>query len=194
MTNLLKYIGFILAALFTGCFFLTGCENDIHVVQDLGRKKIGVEEARGIQSYLSMGGILKAKLRAPLMLTTETDTPKIEFPNTLHVDFYNDSTQIESQLFAKYGRYLQNENKVYLRDSVVVFNIKHDTLRTSELYWDQNREIFYTDKEVFIHQHNPGQYIDGVGLTAKQDFSSYTITNIKSDSYINVPDSTMPAR
>ncbi len=42
------------------------------------------------------------------------------FPGTLHVDFYNDSMQVESQLDAHYGKYLQNQDKVFLRDSVVV--------------------------------------------------------------------------
>ncbi|MGI8951163.1 MAG: LPS export ABC transporter periplasmic protein LptC [Chitinophagaceae bacterium] len=190
MNKFFKHI-FFLAAAFISCFFIS-CENDIKEVQDLGKKKIGVEEGYNIVSYLSLGAVMKAKLTAPLMLRTESDTPKVEFPKTLHVDFYNDSTKIESQLFAKYGRYLENENKVFLKDSVVVFNIHGDTLRTQELWWDQNKEIFYTDKEVFIHQHGTDQYIHGIGLTAKQDFSSYTITNILQGSFINVPDSAMP--
>ncbi len=192
MNNLSKNILKTAAAFFIGCFFIS-CENDIQAVKALSEKKIGVEEAHDVISYLSLGGKMKAKLTAPLMLRTETDTPKTEFPNTLHVDFYDDSTQIESKLFAKYGRYLESQSKVYLRDSVVVFNMKKDTLHTSELYWDQDKEIFYTDKEVFINQHNQ-QYIHGYGLTAKQDFSSYTITNLLpgSGSFINVPDSSAP--
>ena len=191
MINYFKKIIFITAAFLTGCFFMLSCKNDIHAVQALSEKKVGVEEAHDIISYLSIGGIVKAKLTAPLMLRTETDTPKTEFPKTLHVDFYNDSAQIESKLFAKYGRYLETQAKVYLRDSIVVFNIKGDTLRTNELYWDQDKEIFYTDKEVFIHQKNPEQYLHGFGMTSKEDFSNYTIFKLLpgSGSFINVPDS-----
>jgi LPS export ABC transporter protein LptC len=194
MTDINKHIFLRFAAILTGCFFFQACENDLHEVQALSVKKIGVNEATNIVSYLSLGGVMKAKLTAPLMLTTEADTPKIEFPKTLHVDFYDDSTKIESQLFAKYGRYLENQDKVYLRDSVVVFNKKGDTLRTNELYWDRNLQTFYTDKEVFIHEHSPEQYIHGFGLNAKQDFSDYTITNLLpgSGSFINVPDSSAP--
>ncbi len=193
MINKGKHIFLSLAAI-AGCFFLQSCKNDIHEVQALSEKKVAVEVANNVTSYLSYGGIMKAKLTAPLMLRTEVDTPKTEFPKTLHVDFYDDSTRVESQLSAKYGRYLETMGMVYLRDSVVAYNIKGDTLHTNELYWDQNKQVFYTEKEVFIHQHSPEQYIHGIGLTAKQDFSSYTITNIlpASGSYINVPDSSEP--
>ena len=41
----------------------------------------------------------------------------------------------------------QWENKVYLKDCVVVINIlKGDTLRCQELWWDQNTQKFYTNK------------------------------------------------
>ena len=80
---------------------------------------------------------LRPNLWHPLCYATSSDTPKVEFPKTLNVDFYNDSTKIESKLFAKYGSYLENENKVFLRDSVVVFNVTGDTLFCKELYWDQ---------------------------------------------------------
>lgn len=175
----------IIAAISIGCFFVCSCENDIREVQNLNQKSISVEEGRQIESYLSEDGKVKAKLMAPLMLRYLRDTPKVVFPKTLRVDFY-DSTKVESKLFAKYGRYLENENKVFLRDSVVVFNMKGDTLFCQELYWDQAKEIFYTDKNVILRQPNQKTY--GTGMTAKQDFSAFTIMH-PYNSYINIPDS-----
>src|SRR5688500_980875 len=57
-----------IAALILGCFFFTGCENDLKKVDSLLEKKTGVEEAKDIEAYLSEGGKTKAKLLAPLML------------------------------------------------------------------------------------------------------------------------------
>jgi LPS export ABC transporter protein LptC len=176
----------IVAALFFGCFFVWSCENDMREVQNLSKKSIGVEEGKEIESYLSQEGKLKAKLIAPLMLRYQSDTPKVEFPKTLRVDFYNDSTKVESKLFAKYGRYLENENKVFLRDSVIVFNMAGDTLICKELYWDQLKAKFYTDKNVIIHK--PDQKVYGTGLEADQDFKNITIKNVH-NSYLNIPDS-----
>lgn len=176
----------IIAAITVGCFFVWSCENDIREVQNLNKKSISVEEGKQIESLLSEGGKIKAKLMAPLMLRYQTDTPKVEFPKTLHVDFYNDSTKVDSKVFAKYGRYLENENKVFLRDSVVVFDMKGDTLFCKELYWDQLKSIFYTDKNVILHQ--PNQKVYGKGMRADQNFKWFTINN-PYNSYLNIPDS-----
>ena len=191
MINTRQHIRIISAAIFAGCFFLYGCENDIHEVQQLSQKKTGQEVAQNIESYMSEDAKVKAKLTAPVMLRTELDTPVIEFPKTLHVDFYNDSMKIESRLFAKYGKYLEYDEKVLLRDSVIVFNVKGDTLRTDELWWDRNKEIFYTDKKVTIRQ--PDQQFDGpAGMRADQDFSKWTLYS--ASGVANIPDSTLPAQ
>jgi LPS export ABC transporter protein LptC len=166
----------ILTAALAGCFFMSSCVNDEKEVRDMFQKKIGVDEALGIESYMSQGGIMKAKLTAPLMLRYQDTLPRVEFPNTLHVDFYDDSLRIQSRLDAHYARYLESQNKIFLRDSVRVFNSKGDTLFCQELWWDQPEAKFYTEKPVRIHQ--PGTIINGVGLTAPQDFKTFTMFRI----------------
>jgi LPS export ABC transporter protein LptC len=166
-----------IAALLTSCFFIFSCENDIKEVDNLLKKQTGVEEGLDVNGFMSQEGQMKAKLRAPFMLRHQVDSPYVEFPKTLHVDFYNDSMKIESTMDALYARYREYENKVFLKDSVVVINIlKGDTLRTDELWWDQNTKEFYTDKKVRIYQ--PDKIIYGTGLRAAQDFSSYDIFKI----------------
>ncbi len=176
------------------CTLFFSCENDIKKVQDLGKRRTGVEEGKNIESIFSQGGNLKADLKAPLMLRYLLDTPRVEFPNTLHVDFYDSVAHIESQLFAKYGRYVENEGRVFLRDSVIVFNVKKDTLWCNELWWDQNRQVLYTDKPMKFFKNDPRQMIYGQGFTADQSFKWFTILKPgkepnKKESFINVPDS-----
>src|ERR1700694_3091742 len=133
------------AALFIGCFFFFGCENDVKVIEALGKTRAMTEEADSIQTFLSQGSKMKAKLWAPYMVRFETDTQYIEFPRSLHVNFFDSTGKVESHLDAKYGKYYEGLNKVYLRDSVLVFNVLGDTLRCPELWWDQNTQKFYTD-------------------------------------------------
>lgn len=141
------------------------------------RKKAAVDEVLTVTSFMSQDGLMKAKLTAPYMLRHQADSAYIEFPRTLHVDFYNDSMQVESILDAHYARYKELERKVFLKDSVVVINIaKKDTLKTSELWWDQNTQQFYTDKPVRIYE--PDKTIFGTGLKAAQNFDWYNIFNI----------------
>ena len=176
MTNIFTRNILFTAALLISCFFIS-CENDMKEVDKLLKKKAAVDEAIQVTSYMSQNGQMKAKLTSPFMLRHQDDSAFIEFPRTLHVDFFNDSTIIESILDSKYARYREYEKKVFLRDSVVVINIiKKDTLKTDELWWDQNKEEFYTDKAVEIRQ--PDKTIYGTGLRAGQDFSWYDIYHI----------------
>lgn len=152
----------------TGCFFMAGCENDDKVLQDWTKKVVMKEEAIQVESYLSQDGKLKAKLKAPLMIRVAGDTISVEFPNKLHCDFYDDSTQLETWLDSKYGIYYENLNKVYLRDSVVVITVKGDTLKSPDLWWDQSTKMFYTDKYATYHGVGKNIY-GGKGMEATQD-------------------------
>jgi LPS export ABC transporter protein LptC len=159
-----------MAACLISCFFISGCENNPDIIKSLTEKTKEVEEARNITSYFSQQGIMKAKLTAPLMLRYPGDSVYVEFPKSLHVDFYDTTTRVESRLDALYGKYFESENKVFLRDSVVVINVQGDTLWSPELWWDQKLEKFYTDKPVRYHTKFD-KIIGNHGLDVKQDLS-----------------------
>lgn len=162
-----------IAAFSGSCFFLLACENDPKKVDELFRKKVAVEEAFGVEGYLSQEGKVRGKLTAPYMKRYLADSPYVEFNRSLHVDFYKDSTLIESTLDARYARQMEYERKILLRDSVVIINrLKGDTLRTTELWWDQNKQEFYTDKPCNINQRTGYSYARN-GLWAKQDLSEW---------------------
>lgn len=167
----------IIAAFITGCFFLCSCENDPKLISDFNKKKTGVEEAKKVVVHYSIGGKRKAILTSPLMYRVQDTVPYVEFPNLIHVDFYNEknSDSIESRLDARYAKYKETQSLVYLRDSVRVINIKGDTLYCDELYWDIKKvgTEFYTDKPVRIRTKT--QIIDGIGMQARQDFKEYHI-------------------
>ena len=150
----------LLIILLLTSIFAGGCENDDKRIRDLTQKVEMKETATDVDSYLSQGGKMRARLQAPLMYRVSADTIYVEFPKKLHVDFYNDSLTIDSRLDCLYGKYYESLNKVYLRDSVV-------------LWWDQNTKMFYTDKYAIYHGIGKSIY-GGKGLTATQDLSSVT--------------------
>lgn len=169
----------VCAALLAALMLLSSCENKIKTTPSSVAGKPMPEEGVTIESYLSEGAKVKGKLTSPYMLRYQkADSPYSEFPRTLHVDFYTDSLTIESQMDAKYGKYLQNQNKVFLRDSVVVKNIlKGDTLHCRSLWWDQQTQKFTTDDSVAIYRKN--DILFGKGMEADQNFRWYTITHFK---------------
>lgn len=152
---------------------LVGCENNDQVLTDWTRNVELREEAVNMESFLSQGGFLRAKLKAPRMYRVSTDTVYAEFPKTLHCDFFNEATLLESRLDSKYGIYYENLNRVFLRDSVVVITVKGDTLMTQQLWWDQNTQLFHTESAVTFKSNGKRIYA-AKGLEATQDLSRIT--------------------
>jgi LPS export ABC transporter protein LptC len=177
-------------AFVSSCFFMTACENDVDAVKALGAKAGGIDVGKDVAIYVSNNGKLGAKLTAPLMNRYLLDSSKmIEFPTSIHVDFFKDSNQIESQLSAKYAKYKETENIVYLKDEVVIFNTLGDTLWCKEMYWDQNTGKFYTEQDVVVKQHSPLSKIYGKGLEANQNLTDIRIFKPQSNSYAIIQDS-----
>jgi LPS export ABC transporter protein LptC len=171
------------------CFFFLACENDPKTIDDLTKPKAMIEEAKNIETYLSQGSVLKAKLWAPYMIRSSSDTTFVEFTKSLHVDFFDSVGKVDSHLDAKYGKYYENLNKVYLRDSVLVYNFQGDSLRSPDLWWDQNTQSLYTDKKVWIKRQ--GTVLNGKnGMQSRQDLSDIHIK--ETSGLVNVPDSLQP--
>ena len=161
--------------IFLSSIGLTSCENDPAEVEAYRRITRETEEARNISATFSQSGNLKAILEAPLMYRIKGDTIKTEFPESVHVTFYDTSGSIESIVRSDFAEYLEFLRKVYMRDSVVVYNMKGDTLFAEDMWWDQDQEIFYSNNPVRIRTLT--QKLRGTGIRAKADFSKYTIEN-----------------
>ena len=190
MNNIIRH-NFLLktAAIIFSCFFFLACENDQKTIDDLTRPKATTEEAKNIESFLSQGGMLKAKLWAPYMLRSSSDTTFVEFPQSLHVNFFDSLGNLESHLDAKYGKYFESLNKVYLRDSVLVYNLQGDSMRAPDLWWDQNTQRIYTDKKVWVRKQ--GTILTGLsGMDSRQDLSEIHLKETSGP--IDLPDSLRP--
>jgi LPS export ABC transporter protein LptC len=180
------------AAFILSCTFLLACENSDKDIKDLTEKSLGVEEAIKVNINYTMAGKIKGILQAPVMLRVQDTVPYVEFPKKIHVDFYNDSGKIESILDAKYARYIENQSKILLKDSVRFIGLKNgDTLYCDELYWDRSRPVyqFYTDKPVRIRTKM--QVINGTGFETSQDFKDKHVIN-PTNSTIRVEGSQFP--
>ncbi|MGC4233220.1 MAG: LPS export ABC transporter periplasmic protein LptC [Niabella sp.] len=175
----------------------TSCENSESDIKALNTKSVQKDEAVMVESYLSQKGKVKAKLTSPLMLrimaATFSDTPYVEFPKTLHVDFFNDEKTIESRLDSKYGKYFESLNKVYLKDSVKVVSAKGDTLTCDDLWWDQDKQLFYTDRPATLKSLTALPIYGKNGLEATQDFKRITFKQVE-DSRLLTDGEAIPGR
>lgn len=168
-----------LLAIIASCLLAGSCENDLTAIRNLQQSKLSVDEVTGVESFFSQAGKMKAHLTAPYMLRYSDTLPRVEFPNSLHVDFYGDSLRIESYLDARIGYYYETRNQIKLVDSVVVIRLNGDTLKTQELYWDQNLHQLYTNTDVEIRQKTKTIY--GKGFRSDEQLRNFTIDRIKGD-------------
>lgn len=180
----------LFGAFMAGCFFLCSCENDIRDIKNLDASRKGVEEAKTVTVNYSVNGRRKALLTSPLMYRVQDTVPYVEFPKTIHVDFFGENDSVESKLDARYAKYKESQSIVFLKDSVRVINVLGDTLYSDQLYWDLKRTgaEFYTNKPVRIRRRM--EIIDGTGMEARQDFKEWHI--LQPAGFIKVPASQFP--
>lgn len=133
-----------------------------------------LQEAEQVELLYTEHELLKVKMRTPLLY--EFKTGDREFPKGVNLEFYDEAGKLSSTMRADHAYYFKTEDKWRARGKVVVVNIeKNEQLSTEELFWFPMRETISTEKFVTIRMQK--EVIFGEGLNAKQDMSSYEITD-----------------
>lgn len=159
-------------------FSCYACVNDPADVARL-RDKLSdkVEVADSIRTIFSDSGMVRAIIKAPRMLNyLEKADQRQEFPNGLHVTFYDDFNRPTSTLIAKWGVYRSRYRNVTVRDSVVWESTDLQKLETEELNWDEKSGRIHTNKFVVLQQ--PDYVITGYGLEADQGFANAKVLQV----------------
>jgi len=72
-----------------------------------------------------------------------------------------------------------------VRDDVVLINIKGEKLNSEELWWNRQTKKITSDK--FVKVTTLDEEIIGYGFDANEDFSEYTVRNVKMITTIDDP-------
>lgn len=158
---------------------LFSCENRTEDVEKLtgGNKLAQVETSKEVTITYSDSAQVKAVLKAKELVSYHSETPYLEMPKGLNVDFYSAAGVVQSKLSARYGIRFENQKRVTLRDNVVVTNDKGERLDTERLYWDEKKQLLYSDK--FVKISTADKVIYGEGFESNQNFTRYKIFKIK---------------
>ncbi|MBS1781762.1 MAG: LPS export ABC transporter periplasmic protein LptC [Bacteroidetes bacterium] len=169
--------------LFTG--FLFSCKNKTSEINELLAKSVFAEDkADEVVIIFSEDGKVKGRLFATQFIINEQAKPSfMDARKGLRIESFDDSTNLQSTLTAKYARYYPQQGNILIRDSIIVVNKKGERLQTEELVWNDKLKKFYTGKPVTIKTNTQTMY--GDGLEANQDFTWYQITNIKGVMQVN---------
>jgi LPS export ABC transporter protein LptC len=160
------------------------CENDMAKVKLLSNKgAVPVESASNVKILYSDSAKLQTEITASEMYHFTTDSSYIEMPLGLKAIVYDDQGGVKSRISADYGINYEHEQRMEVRKNVVVINEKGDQLNTEQLVWDQ-KEAKLRSKE-FVKITTKDEIIFGTGLEANEDFTKYTIFNIKGTLSLN---------
>lgn len=140
-------------------------------------KEVGVETATNVETFYSNAGIVKAKLNAPLLKRFNNSAPYTELAKGLSLVFYDEHMQENGRMTARYGINYEQEQKMIVRNNVVVVNVKGEILNTEELTWNQATRKIFTDK--FVKITTADEVLYGDGMEADEDFTHYKIRKIK---------------
>lgn len=155
---------------------LNACTNDFNSIKKItDDPKSPNEVSVNLNIYYADSGYAKLNIFASHAETFLN--PHITYlKDSLKVDFYDEDGQITSTLTAKYGEVNHESGKMFVKDDVKLVNYADKrTLYTSILYWNQMDSTIYTDQQVRLV--SPKGQAFGSSLKAKQDFTSYKITD-----------------
>jgi len=128
----------------------------------ISNKKTPSIEAFDFQTTYSDSGVVRYFLKTPkLLIFSQEKSPYKEFPEGFHLQQFNESKKIISELSANYGKNLEHEQKWIATGNVVMVNDKGDTLRTEELIYLIKEDRIFSEKFVSIKKGD--QDITGTG-------------------------------
>ena len=122
---------------------------------------------------------LKAKVIAPIVNNFEKiDNPYSEFPKGVKVYFYDEDFKLTSSLISDYAIYYTKQQLWKASGNVVITNSEGATLKTQEIYGDENTNKIYSMKYIELTEPN-GYVLNGKdGFESNINFHPYIIKNV----------------
>jgi len=96
------------------------------------------------------------------------------FPKGFYVEQFDTTFNKQSTIIADTAWNFTQKRLWRLKGNVFMTNIKGETFKTDEIFWDQNKERLYSDKYIEINQ--PGKLLlKGVGFESNTQMTVYRI-------------------
>ncbi|MBR4441472.1 MAG: LPS export ABC transporter periplasmic protein LptC [Bacteroidales bacterium] len=103
----------------------------------------------------------------------------MEFPKGVDVIFFDEEMNQKSRLVADYAIYYKKKRLYEARRNVVVTNDDGTTLKTEQLFCDENKQKIFSVKRVSVVQPGDGFAIDGKsGFESDLTFKNYKFLDV----------------
>lgn len=148
------------------CF---GCDKNEELIP-FTEKDLKLEKTKGVEILYSDSSIVRIRIKAPaLEFHLQASDPFQEFPEGIHIDFFNPQGKITSTLTADYAARFQSKKKTFLKNNVRWESINKEVMESPELTWNEETQNLYTNKFVVIA--TPKDTVFSQGFNADQSFN-----------------------
>lgn len=159
------------------------CESNLKEVQKLNYKSfVPTGQADTINLVYTDSGKVKANLISPKLIDYGSlENPYTEFPKGIEVIIFDDNNN-RSIVVANYAVRYKKTDLIDLQGNVKVTTYDNKILETSQLYYDQKNEWFFTEKQ-FKYSDGKGGFLQGPGVDFSKDFKIFNMQ--KSNGEVN---------
>jgi Protein of unknown function (DUF1239). len=129
-----------------------------------------------VKGVVSDSGRIRFKYETPTWLVFgKASEPYWYFPDGVYAERFDSAFQVEASIKADTAYNYEHRKIWELKGNVDISNLKGERFQTSQLFWDQNKEEFYSDSFIRITK---GESVNtGIGFRSNQDISIYEIYN-----------------
>ena len=184
--NSKKYFRSIATFFLVAVLFLSCQNNNVDKIRSFSHPPGAPEiKATNIEVLYSDSAVVRFKLNAPkLKIFEDEDEPYKEFPEGLKIEKFNENHVTTSSIRADYGKNFEKKELWELRQNVVAVTENGDSLKTDVLFWDEKKDLIYSDQFVKFIQKE--QIITGIGFESDLQMKKWHIENVKGTVVIEV--------
>lgn len=163
---------------------LFACESNFKKIQQINSNEImPTGNADSIHLKYSDSGVVKSILKAPKMLDYgAVNYPFTEFPNGIRLTLFDNQNKA-SFVEANYAITHKETGIIDLQDQVKLTSPQGQFLETTQLFYDQKNEWFFTEKN-FTFTDEKG-ITKGEGIDFNKDFTRITYKKVYAETEVN---------
>lgn len=113
----------------------------------------------------SDSSIMRFRLQTPkLLMFSSAEEPYQEYPNGFFIEKFGSDNKITSSIRGDYGKYFEKKELWEARHNVIALTESGDSLLTDALFWDDRRNLIYSD--IFVKVIRKDEILTGIGFEA----------------------------
>ncbi len=155
--------------------FLTSCGIELGR-NDRNKRNIPTTSIQDfLYTYTEKTGFREWEIEAAQALTFENNN--IVYLYNLTMTLFSESNQIKTVLVANKGNVQRDKGNLVAEGEVRIFSSNQSELQTEKVYWDQNRELFYSETNKLVIYIRENNKVSGYNMISDSQLENIELDN-----------------